>query len=94
MSDYTKVPTSAEVWAVIRVRHPEMIVFSSYSAPDGDRNGNPQEGVMQTSYGFGQGDYPVIEMRSSWDIEDKRPNWRDRIKNQYWLCVPKKENEA
>jgi len=61
MSDYKRVPTSAEVWAVIRARHPEMRVFGSYSAPDGDEFVNPSKGRMFTSYGFEHGDYPVIE---------------------------------
>ena len=36
MSDYERVTTSVEVWAVIRARHPEMQVFGSYSAPAGN----------------------------------------------------------
>ena len=93
MSEYIKVPTSAEVLAVIHARHPDMTVFSSYSAPDGDRFGNPQTGVMQTAFGFKNGDYPVIETRATWDISDKSPNWRERVKNEYWLCLPKKESD-
>jgi DNA gyrase subunit A len=69
MSDYKRVPTSAEVWAVIRARHPEMRVFGSYSAPDGDQFGDPSKGKMFTSYGFEHGDFPVMEAQTTWEIE-------------------------
>ncbi len=73
MSDYKRVPTSAEVWAVIRARHPEMRVFGSYSAPDGGLVGDPSKGKMFTSYGFEHGDYPVIEAQTTWDIDPEAP---------------------
>ena len=31
MKDYRTVETSAEVWAVIRARHPELVLFSTAS---------------------------------------------------------------
>lgn len=92
MNDYKRVPTSAEVWAVIRARHPEMRVFSSYSEPDGDRFGDPSRGKMLTSFGFAHGDYPVIEAQTTWDIDQKAPHNRNNQKHEYWLCLPKRED--
>lgn len=34
--DYRTFPTTAEVWRVILRDHPDLTVFSSYTAPDGD----------------------------------------------------------
>lgn len=92
MSDYKRVQTSAEVWAVIRARHPEMRVFWSYSAPDGDHFGNQSKGKMFTSYGFEHGDYPVIEAQTTWDIDPETPYKRANEQHEYWLCLPKKED--
>lgn len=91
MSDYRRVTTSPEVWAVIRARHPEMCVYGSYSAPDGDQFGDPSKGKMFTSYGFVQGDYPVIEAKTTWDIDPESPRGRKNEQHEYWLCVPVKE---
>ena len=93
MNEYKKILTSAEVWAVIHARHHgELKVFSSYSAPDGDMYGNPHQGIMYTAYGFECGDWPVIEARTTWDIErDDRGQAtlnRNNEKHEYWLCAP------
>lgn len=92
MSDYNRVPTSAEVWEAIRARHPELRVFGSYSAPDGDGFGDPSKGVMFTSYGFDHGDYPVIEARTTWDVDHDAPQKRANERHEYWLCLPKRED--
>lgn len=85
MSDYKRVKTSPEVWAVIRARHPEMVVFGSYSAPDGDFYVNQSIGKMFTSFGFRGHDYPVIEVETTWDIVGLK---RENEKHDYWLCLP------
>lgn len=92
MSDYKRVPTSAEVWAVIRARHPEMRVFGSYSAPDGDQFGDPSKGKMFTSYGFEHGDFPVMEAQTTWDIDPEAPHKRPNERHEYWLCLPVRED--
>ena len=89
MSDYKRVQTSAEVWAVIRARHQDMRVFSSYSAPDGDRHGDPTKGRMFTSLGFDNGDYPIMEAETTWDLGDDKT--RNNLESKYWLCLPNKE---
>lgn len=92
----TKIPTSAEVWAVIKARHGnELVVFATYSAPDGDHYGNPQQGVMKTEYGLPGADYPLMGACTTWDIVpagnvyDRRQNER----TEYWLCVNMKDSE-
>ena len=89
MSEIIKIKTTPEVWAVIRASHPEMIVFSSYSAPDGDRFGNPSKGVMATDYGFENADYPTLSAETTWDISNDPENKykRKNEKHEYWLCV-------
>jgi len=91
--DYKRIPTSPEVWAVIRARHPELRVFGSYSAPDGERSGDPDKGKMFTSYGFEQGDYPVIEAQTTWDIDREAPCNRENERHEYWLCIPIREED-
>lgn len=88
MSDYRKVPTTAEVWVAIRSQHPEMRVFGSYSAPCGDEFGDQTEGKIFTSYGFEQGDFPVIETQVTWDIDPESPNKPNNERHEYWLCLP------
>jgi hypothetical protein len=92
MSDYRRVPTSAEVWAVMRARHPEMRVFESYSAPDGDQFGDPGKGKMFTSYGFENGDYPVIAAQTTWDIDTEQKHKRVNEHHEYWICLPKRDD--
>lgn len=93
MSEYKRVPTGAEVWAVIRARHPELRVFESYSAPDGSGMGDPYKGKMFTSYGFANGDFPVVAAESTWDICEENPFKRENECHQYWLCVPVKQDD-
>ena len=91
MRDYKRVPTSPEVWAVIRARHPELRVFGSYSAPNGDPGGDCDRGKMFTSYGFEQGDYPVIEAQTTWDFDPEARYKRSNEQHEYWICIPIRE---
>ena len=91
MSDYKRVPTSQQVWAAIRARHPDLRVFGSYSAPDGD-NGDTSKGRMFTSYGLDPGDYPVIEAQTTWDIDPEAMHKRRNEQHEYWLCLPVRED--
>lgn len=86
--DYKRVTTAAEVWKAIRSSHPELQVFGSYSAPDGDFYSDPSKGKMFTSYGFEQGDYPVMEAETTWDIDREQPYKRINEEHKYWLCLP------
>ena len=74
---YGRILTSAEVFAVLMARHPELRVFGSYTAPD--------KGKMSTSYCFEQCDYPIIEIQTTWDI-DTEGYGRKNEKHKYWLC--------
>lgn len=89
--DYRTVQTTPEVWQAIREAHPEMVVYGSFSAPDGNYFGNPREGRMFTSYGFAKGNFPVIEAETTWDIDRGNPCRRANERHKYWLCLPEKE---
>ncbi len=85
---YKKIPTSAEVWAVIRARHKDLVVFGSYSAPDGDQYGDMSKGRMDTSYGFNDSEEPLIHASTTWTIDRGEPHNRiDEVTN-YWICQP------
>lgn len=87
MSDYKKIPTSAEVWAVIRARHTDLKVFSTYSAPDGDQFGNPDQCVMMTEYGIPGADVPLIGAETTWEKDPECDYKRVKETHRYWLCT-------
>lgn len=87
--EYKKVQTTPEVWAAIKLSHgPTLAVFSSYSAPDGDPNGNLDEGRMMTEYGFRNAACPLMGADTRWDIDRETPYKRVNERHEYWLCVP------
>lgn len=88
MSDYKRVKTTSAVFVAIRLAHTDMVVFGSYSAPDGDQFGDPSKGRMFTSFGFENSDYPVIEAETTWDICAEEPYKRNNETHEYWLCLP------
>lgn len=89
MADYITIPTSAEVCAVLRARHgAEMGVFSSFSDPDGRFNGGSGEfGRMETAYAIKGCHVPLIEYRTTWEIDPEATYKRINEKHEYWLCV-------
>lgn len=87
MTDYKKIKTSAEVWAVIRASHPELIVFGSFSDPDGEMLGDTSKGRMFTSYGFSGCDFPVMCAETTWDINREKPYQHDNEATEYWLSI-------
>ncbi len=84
---YKRVSTTAEVWAVIRASHPDLIVFSSYSAPDGDGFGDPSECKMMTEYGFPLSDLPTIGAETTWEKDPEKEHKRINERTLYWICV-------
>ena len=84
--EFRKVETSAEVWAVIRARHPDMVVFSSCSNPSSDPRFGSQPS-MYTAYGFADQDYPTIAAKTVWDEDPDCDYKRINEKHTYWLCV-------
>jgi hypothetical protein len=88
MSDYKRIPTTEEVWLTIKKNHPELRVFSSYSAPQGDFYSGYTQACMQTSYGFYDNDYPIIEAKTTWTFQVDRPYERIDEIHKYWLCIP------
>lgn len=93
MSNYQRISTSPEVWAVIRARHhADLRVFESYSAPEGDHFGDPCKGRMCTAYGFPGGSYPLMMAETTWDITEQS-HVRQNEQHQYWLCIPQKDDD-
>ena len=84
MSEWRKAFTSAEVYAVIRAKHGDMVVFSSYSNPTGN-DGMTTKSQMHTEWGFAGDDIPVIGIATYWDAGDGTE--RKNVTSEYWLCV-------
>lgn len=92
MSDYSLIKTSAEVAAVLRASHPELMYFGSFSDPDGRWQGGPgTRGTMETTFGFSMQDFPTLRIRTTWDIGEDEREVRGTRKHEYWLCVGKEE---
>ena len=89
---HQKIKTTFNVWAATKNSHPELKVFSSYSAPDGDMFGDPDICVMMTEYGFNNSDYPIIGAKTTWDRVTNSIK-RTNEKTEYWLCVAINEEE-
>lgn len=84
--DYRLMPTSAEVYAVLRARHKDDLeLFSSLTSMD-DQEGN----LMSTSWGFEGASVPLIACRYTWKSRD---NERFDEESDYWLCVPEPGEE-
>ena len=92
MRDYRQIPTTVEVYLAIKKAHPNLVVYGSYSAPDGDHFGNPSQGVMETSFGFRNGDYPILYVKTTWDIDRSQPHHIPSETHEYWLCHGIKES--
>lgn len=89
---YEQVTTSAEVYAVIRAAHPDLVVFSSCSDPDGYRFGGGVHCRMDTEWGFEGAVYPLVGSSATWDRSEIHAE-RLREKRRYWLCVATREEE-
>jgi len=77
--NYKKHKTTYEVWNTIKQAHPELRVFSTYSAPE--------NGEMKTSYGFSGDEYPIIEARTTWNVDYENECNRINEQHEYWICV-------
>jgi len=95
MNDYKTVATTPEVWAVVHAsHHNELVPFSSFSNPDGTFNGGcGQRGEMFTAYGFKGADYPLMEAKTTWEIDRETPYKRINEQHRYWLCLPTREDD-
>lgn len=92
-NEFERIPTSAEVYAVLRARHgDQMRVYASFSDPDGTFNGGPGEiGRMDTIWSIDGCDFPILEIKTTWDIDPVRPHQRTNVESSYWLLVGRKE---
>jgi len=95
--NYSTIETSPEVYSVIFARHrKDLVPFASYSAPDGDQFGDINQGVMFTSYGIKDSHFPLIEARTTWDIDrSSKDNFkRNNEEHQYWICLPREYGDC
>ena len=91
MSDHRKIPTSVEVYAVIRAKHgDDLALFSSYSNPTGS-DGMTTQPQMHTEWGFLGDEFPVIGAATYFDIGENGK--RENVTSAYWLCVGLKEDD-
>lgn len=92
-NEFERIPTSPEVYAVIRARHgSQMTVYATFSDPDGTFNGGPGErGRMETVWGIEGCDFPILEARTTWDIDPDQSHKRINEKHEYWLLIGRKE---
>ncbi len=90
-SDYRTVETSHEVWAVIRARHRDLMVFGSHTAPHGDEFTGPGRARIFTSYALPGTDFPIMEAETLWEFSGDAPHVRKNERTRYWLCVARKE---
>lgn len=94
MSDHKKIPTSAEVYAVIFARHRDQLKpFASFSDPTGTFMGRDgSTGTMETEWGIA-GSFPLIGIRTTWPIlVDDQGHAKDGERSHlYWLCCGERD---
>jgi hypothetical protein len=95
MGDYSRLITSAEVYAVIMAKHrDQMRAFGSFSDPDGKFNGSPGlQGRMDTVWGIEGCDFPILEIQTTWDIDQSAPHKRVDQRHTYFLLMAEKDND-
>ncbi|MCA7900719.1 hypothetical protein LGM39_15170 [Burkholderia cepacia] len=91
--DFKRIPTSAEVYAVLMARHKDqMSCYGSFSDPDGMFNGGPGErGRMHTLWALADTDFPILEIHTEWEIDPAQPSKRLNMTSKHWLIVGKRE---
>lgn len=95
MTDYSRLITSAEVYAVIMARHrDQMRAFSTFSDPEGTFNGSAGLlGRMDTTWGIEGCDYPILEINTMWTIDPEKPYKRvDQVSSYFLLMAEKDES--
>lgn len=89
-----RIPTTPEVWAVIRARHHKgLVVFGSVTDVEG---GIRDGGLLATSYGFPGAEIPLISARTTWDIvrHDSGATTRENETTEYWLHYAVEDDHA
>lgn len=85
--EYRKIVTTRAVWRTLRDSHPDLVVFSSFSDPDG-RRGIRQ---MMTEYGFKESPIPLIGAKTTWDISSNKYE-RVNESSEFWIFLPVEED--
>ncbi len=94
MDDFRLIPTTRNVWIAIWAKHKnELVLFSSFSNPNGTFHGGAgKRGEMWSTYGISGCDYPLIEIRTTWEIHQDRPHERMYEQEEYYLCLALKSD--
>jgi len=85
------IRTTVEVWRAVLQAHPEIKAFATYSAPCGDRFGDPFQSKMQTAYGFDGCEFPTMGATTTWDFDYEHPDKRTNEETSFFLYVAEKE---
>ena len=80
MLPYIRIPTSAEVAAVILARHPDIRVVAGST--------DMERGRIVTAYGFDQAGCPLLEIEATWEPIPREDGSRRNERTAHWLCVP------
>lgn len=91
--EYRKVPTSAEVYAVIHATHRgDLKVYGTVSEPDGNPWGDPDDCRMVTDWMLTGGEGPFIGAESRWTKGENHKS--DNEQHTYWLWLPVEPEDA
>ncbi len=95
MLEWKKIPTSAEVYAVIWAKHcDELRPFASYTYCDGIPYGNPDRGEVMTEWGIENSDVALIGSLQTYDIvRSEKSTGHINRQFEYWICVAQQPDE-
>jgi hypothetical protein len=87
-----RIKTTPEVGRAICQAHKDtLMLYGSFSNPDGGFMGFSGRGEMMSQYSF-DGIVPFIELRTTWEIETPEQIERVNEVHEYWLFVPSAED--
>ena len=81
MSEWQETETTREIAEALRRAH-DLCVYGSYSAPDGDEFGDPDEARMMTLWALPGTDYPLLKQETRWPV-----GCHHERTTTNWLCV-------
>jgi len=91
--NWEAVPTTSGVFDAILSVHSDMKLFSSFSDPTGTAHGGSgEQSVMETTWGLPDADYPLVGMRSTWNLNDTGDR-HGNGEHEFWLIVALAEAE-
>lgn len=94
MSNFKLLKTTPQVWHAIQNAHfNDLRCYGSFSNPTGrEFGGSGTHGEMMTIYSLPGSHTPLIQISTTWDIDESKPNERINEKHEHWLCLPQQED--